>query len=94
VGGGDDILLAGPVAAVPGSCGPFCQTFGGSGILEAGNYYLEIAGNGGGTSGYGGNLSVAAIPEPGTWAMMLLGFAGVGFMAYRRRNSNSAFRVV
>jgi hypothetical protein len=27
-----------------------------------------------------------AVPEPSTWAMMILGFAGVGFMAYRRRN--------
>jgi hypothetical protein len=26
-----------------------------------------------------------AVPEPSTWAMMLLGFAGVGFMAYRRK---------
>jgi hypothetical protein len=24
--------------------------------------------------------------------MMILGFAGVGFMAYRRRNQGSAFR--
>lgn len=29
--------------------------------------------------------SVSAVPEPSTWAMMLLGFAGVGFMTYRRR---------
>jgi len=29
---------------------------------------------------------VAAVPEPSTWAMMILGFACVGFMAYRRRN--------
>jgi hypothetical protein len=28
----------------------------------------------------------AAVPEPSTWAMMILGFAGVGFMAYRRKN--------
>ena len=28
--------------------------------------------------------SVGPVPEPSTWAMMLLGFAGVGFMAYRR----------
>jgi hypothetical protein len=28
--------------------------------------------------------SVGGIPEPSTWAMMILGFAGVGFMAYRR----------
>lgn len=29
--------------------------------------------------------SIGAVPEPATWAMMLLGFAGMGFMAYRRR---------
>ena len=26
-----------------------------------------------------------AVPEPSTWALMILGFAGVGFMAYRRK---------
>jgi len=26
------------------------------------------------------------VPEPSTWAMMILGFAGVGFMAYRRKS--------
>ena len=30
--------------------------------------------------------AIAAAPEPSTWAMMILGFAGVGWMAYRRRN--------
>jgi hypothetical protein len=29
---------------------------------------------------------VSAVPEPSTWAMLLLGFAGVGFMAYRRKS--------
>jgi outer membrane lipase/esterase len=29
---------------------------------------------------------VTAVPEPSTWAMLLLGFAGVGCMAYRRKN--------
>jgi hypothetical protein len=28
----------------------------------------------------------SAVPEPSTWAMMILGFAGVGFLTYRRRN--------
>jgi PEP-CTERM motif-containing protein len=28
---------------------------------------------------------VAAVPEPSTWAMMILGFIGVGYMTYRRR---------
>jgi hypothetical protein len=36
------------------------------------------------------NVSVASIPEASTWAMMLLGFAAVGFMTYRR-NSRPAF---
>jgi hypothetical protein len=31
----------------------------------------------------------AAVPEASTWAMMILGFAGVGFMTYRRRNQPS-----
>lgn len=35
---------------------------------------------------------ISGVPEPSTWAMMLLGFAGVGFMAYRRKNQPS-FRV-
>jgi PEP-CTERM motif-containing protein len=29
----------------------------------------------------------AAVPEPCTWAMMLLGFAGLGFMAHRRKSN-------
>jgi PEP-CTERM motif len=37
-------------------------------------------------------LAAPAVPEPSTWAMMILGFMGVGFMAYRRKNS-SAFRI-
>jgi hypothetical protein len=30
--------------------------------------------------------SVAAVPEPSTWAMLLIGFAGIGFAAYRKRH--------
>jgi PEP-CTERM motif-containing protein len=30
-------------------------------------------------------LVTSAIPEPSTWAMLLLGFAGLGFAGYRRR---------
>jgi hypothetical protein len=32
------------------------------------------------------NVSIAAVPEPSTWAMMIIGFCGLGFMAYRRKN--------
>ena len=41
----------------------------------------------GANPGFEGIASVAAVPEPSTWAMMILGFAGVGFMANRRRKS-------
>jgi hypothetical protein len=33
--------------------------------------------------------TVTAVPEPATWAMMILGFLGVGFMAYRRKGNVS-----
>jgi outer membrane lipase/esterase len=36
---------------------------------------------------------VTGVPEPSTWAMMLLGFAGLGFTAYRRKQSTLAFRM-
>lgn len=68
-------------------------------------YNLTVTGHGsdtlefraaGTSDSYGGSLDAvsltAVIPEPSTWAMMLLGFAGVGFMAYRRKN-NMALRV-
>jgi PEP-CTERM motif len=37
----------------------------------------------------GGLEGVLAVPEPSTWAMMILGFAGIGFMAYRRRSKST-----
>jgi len=42
----------------------------------------------------GGAASFAsAVPEPSTWAMMIFGFVGVGFMAYRRKSSGQWFRL-
>ncbi len=32
---------------------------------------------------------VGAVPEPSTWALMILGFAAVGFMAYRRSRKDT-----
>jgi hypothetical protein len=40
-----------------------------------------------------GVVFTAAVPEPSTWAMMILGFCGVGFMAYRRKPSGPALRL-
>jgi hypothetical protein len=41
----------------------------------------------------GGVSSVAAVPEPGTWAMMLLGFGGMG-VAMRRKRRSAAKRLM
>jgi hypothetical protein len=41
-------------------------------IPESGNFEIGVA-------------AVAAVPEPSTWAMMILGFCGIGFMGYRRK---------
>jgi hypothetical protein len=35
-------------------------------------------------------LDCGPIPEPSTWAMMLLGFAGLGFLGYRRAKARAA----
>ena len=36
---------------------------------------------------------VGAVPEPSTWAMMVLGFAGVGFAAFRRKSREARVAV-
>ncbi len=58
----------------------------------SGSYYELAAYPGEGANFNGtvtiGPLVVAAPPEPSTWAMMILGFAGVDFMAYRRSHRN------
>ena len=35
------------------------------------------------------DVAVAAVPEPGTWAMMLVGFGAMGFSVRRRRRSQN-----
>ncbi len=39
------------------------------------------------------DVSVSSVPAPSTWAMMILGFAGVGFMAYRRKSKPALMAV-
>ena len=34
--------------------------------------------------------TVSPVPEPSTWAMMLLGFAGIGYGVYRRKSKPAA----
>lgn len=37
--------------------------------------------------------NISAVPEPSTWAMMILGFLGLGFLGYRKSQSMTAFRI-
>jgi hypothetical protein len=67
-------------------------------LYAGGQYDLQKTWNapviGNGTYSIGPGTEVtAAVPEASTWAMMILGFAGLGLLAYRGR-SKSAFRLV
>jgi hypothetical protein len=64
---------------------PFSMTIWAQANLTAGATLLD--------RGQGEVKLASAVPEPATWAMMVLGFFGVGFMAYRRRNQKTAFRL-
>ncbi len=56
--------------------------------LGAGTYTLVINGTNKGTGSLGGTITIQeALPEPGTWAMMLLGFGAVGFSLRRKRTA-------
>lgn len=65
------------------------QKFSASDIVITGGVEntLTITGLGRGLGTYSGTLTFlpSAVPEPGTWAMMLLGFGAVGFALRRRR---------
>jgi len=83
-GGGDDILQFGPELATACLQQASCQILAGAGILDAGNYYLQIAGIGGGTSGYGGNLAVAPVPIPGALVLFASGLVGLGLLGKKK----------
>jgi len=86
-GGGDDVAFNAPVSAVPCPTNPTgCQILAGSALLPGGNYFLSISGTGGGTAGYGGNLTTAAVPFPAAGAGLPGVFAGaMALLAWRRR---------
>ena len=56
----------------------------GSGFRDASGFYGDNSGS--------LSVNVSAVPEPSTWAMMILGFCGLGFISYRKKQSGSAFR--
>jgi hypothetical protein len=59
--------------------------------LDAGNYVLTIQGTNTGAGSLAGNVAFAAVPEPATWALMILGFGLVGG-ALRRKERQTRVR--
>jgi PEP-CTERM motif len=55
-------------------------------VVNLGNFgpNIDLTINGFGAFVIGG--VVEAVPEPSTWAMMLIGFAGLGFVGYRTKS--------
>jgi hypothetical protein len=55
-------------------------------LLANGTHAINVLGTLTGPNGsYSGTLNVAAVPEPATWMMMLLGFGAIGMVVRRRR---------
>lgn len=72
----------------------YSTAFAGDGTIPAGTYVgfedLSLYQTGWTDNNYTDEqfvFTVAAVPEPSTWAMIVLGFAGVGFIAYRRKRA-------
>jgi len=51
----------------------------------------RASGDGSGDGRVPMTTSLGAVPEPPTWVMMILGFVGLGYMAYRRKNGTLRF---
>jgi hypothetical protein len=86
-------LVLGPASAQLGCLGTLqCQFLSGQAFLDAGSYFLEISGTGGGTSGYGGTLSTVAVPGPivGAGLPGILALLGFGGWTYKRRKQLAA----
>lgn len=93
-------VLQGPIAAI--SVGSLQVAGLPQYLLAPGTYYVEIGGSYSGTPHFGATLALTAqvpppgntggVPEPSTWAMMVLGFLGLGLVAYRRRGIGSGMQ--
>jgi hypothetical protein len=86
--GSDNLVFPAGTTFVDTSCIAFTTAAGQSvnifsffpiGTPPSGNAYGQFA-----TNGFGvGTFTLTAVPEPSTWAMMVLGFAVLAFAGYR-----------
>lgn len=72
-------------------------TLANRGLVTGANNVLTVQGQNTGDGAFSGTLtfaSISAVPEPGTWAMMLLGFSVVGFSMRRSHRRTSLAQAV
>jgi PEP-CTERM motif len=78
------------IQETPPSSGDYIQVYSALGgnisVVDGGNVFSFIG-------AITGPTLAPAVPEPSTWAMMILGFCGLGFMAYRRKQNGPALRL-
>jgi hypothetical protein len=86
----DHITFAQTIIASGGGYGDYVSPDrnDGSLLVSSSNNLLRLSC--GGDCGIGSPPPVEGVPEPTTWAMMLLGFAGIGFVTYRKRKNGLA----
>jgi PEP-CTERM motif len=95
-GGGGGTILGGGLYYYGGGGGGYtggsgglsceCSTGGGGGssyLAASATEVLSIAGGNLGDGSVTVDFVGPAVPEPSTWPMLLIGFAGLGFVAYR-----------
>lgn len=65
-------------------CSPFCESSpsGWYGPVTFSSFSVELVG------------ATPAVPEPSTWAMLLIGFAAIGFAGYRSSRPRSSERFI
>ncbi len=86
IDGATEVNFDGPVLAFDAPFSTYTYNYAatGSGTLQA-----YIRARAAGTDNVGiviDDVSLSAVPEPATWAMMIVGFGVIGFSARRRRN--------
>jgi len=96
--GGTGGASGGGVGGMGGTGGRAADGGGGSGYSGGGggsylaSLFTDTVLTTGGASRGDGSISIdllKAVPEPSTWAMMLAGFAGLGWLAHTRRRKTS-----
>ena len=77
-----------PAALLDGSFGPVSAA---TGAFTSDETQFAINFTAGGQSFGGSAQLTTGVPEPATWAMLGLGFAGMGLLGLTRRRKNSQY---